>query len=117
MDCHFQVSPCLNVDNSSHYGSSIDTNIYHHWNTSITDVFAHPDVGSNLFSFCKCQSLFNDCNVDTSLAVSDPVLCTLDFVESLDVVDTCQVVFRHDPRGHNSGFYQIYQNNVHTVCL
>ena len=111
--CHIQASPCLNVDNSIHYGFSIDTNIYHQWNTSIADVVIHPDAGNHVFLLCKCQSPCNDGNVDTSLAVSSSVLCTLDFIQSLDVVDNYQVVFLHDPRGHNSGFYRIYHNDGH----
>ena len=115
--CHFQTSPCQSVDNSNHYGFSIDTNIYHQWNTSIADAVAHPDAGSNVFFFCKCQSPCNDGNVDASLVVNDPVMCTLDFIQSMDVVDMCQVVFLHDPRGYNSGFYQMYYNDVHVACL
>ena len=78
-------------------------------------VFLHDPRAYNS-GFYQIYQIYH-CNVDTSLAVSDPVLCTLDCIESLGVVDTCQVVFLHDPRGYNSGFYQIYQNNAHIVCL
>ena len=64
------------------------------------------------FLTCKCQLPFKNCSVDVSLADNTPVFCTLDFIESLDVVNTCQVV-----RGHSSGFYYIYQDNVNSVHL
>ena len=91
---HFQTSLGQNVNNSNHYGLSIDTNICHQRNTSIADAVVHPDAGNNVFLCCKCQSPCNDGNVDT-----------------------CQVVFLHDPRGLNSGFYQMYYNDVHVACL
>ena len=117
VDHHVQASSCMNVNSSNHYSFSIDTNICHQENTNVSDVTMHPDAGSNVFLFCKCQSLCNDANIDASLAVNEPVLCTLDFIESLDVIDTCQVVFLHYPRGHSSGFYQLFQNDVHIICL
>ena len=110
-------SPTMNVHNTNHYSSCIDTNICHQLNTSVTDVSAHPDVGNIVFVTCKCQLPSRNCNVDVSLADSTPVLCTLDFIESLDTAHTYQVVFVHDPRGCISGFYYMYQNDVDIICL
>ena len=36
---------------------------------------------------------------------------------SFSIDTNCQVVFLHDPRGHSSGFYQIFQSDVHIICL
>ena len=117
VDCHVQASSCINVNSSKYYGFSIDTNICHQENTNISDVTMHPDDGSNVLFCCKCESSCNDVNINASLVVNEPVLCTVDFIVSLDVIDTCQVVFLHDPRGHSSGFYQILQNDVHIIGL
>ena len=70
-----------------------------------------PVVGNIVFVTCGCQLPCRDCNDST------PVLCTLDFIKSLDITHTCQVVFVHDPRGCSSGFYYMYRNNVNVVCL
>ena len=115
--CLEQVSPTMNVYNNNHYSSCIDTNINHRLNTNNTDVSAHPVVGSIVFVTCGCQLPCRDCNVEVSLADSTPVLCTLDFIESLDITHTCQVVFVHDPRGCSSGIYYMYRNDVNVVCL
>ena len=65
--------------------------------------------------------LDSNCGVDTSPEDNFPVLCTLDFIESLDFTDTHQVVFVHDLRGHSFRFYYMYQECVgnsllHTCC-
>ena len=108
------VSPRVNVHNTNHYGFCIDTNTHNQLNTSVTD---HPDAGFTVFLTFKCQLRFNNCSVDVSLVDNTSVFCILDFIESLDVVNTCQVVFVHDPRGHSSGFYYIYQDNDSSVFL
>ena len=56
-------------------------------------------------------------SVDTSLAGNIPVLSTLDLIVSLDLADTCQVVFLHDPRGHRSGIYNMYQGYLDNKFL
>ena len=112
-----QSSPTMNVYNTNHYGSCIDTNIHRQLNTGVADVLAPLDVGSIVFMACKCQLPFKDCHVDISLDDSTPVLCTLDFIESLNTAHTYQVVFVHYPRGLSSGFYYMYQESVDTICL
>ena len=112
-----QGSSTMNVHNANHYSYCIDTNIHHQSNTSVTDVSAHPDVGNIVVVTCKCQLLSRDYNVDVSLADSISVLCTFDFIESLDTAHTYQVVFVHNPRGRSSGFYCMYQNEVDIICF
>ena len=98
------VSPRMNVHNANLYGFCIDTNTHNQLNTSVTDLPAHPDVGHIVFLTCRCQLLFDNCSVNASLVDNTSVLCILDFIDSLDVVNTYQVVFVHDTRGHSSGF-------------
>ena len=74
-------------------------------------------MGGIVFVACKCQLPSKDCNVDISLGDSTSVLCTLDFIESLDTAHAYQVVFVHDPRDCSSGFYYMYLKSFDTICL
>ena len=112
-----QSSSTMHVYNPQYYSVCIDTNIHRQSNTSVTDVLTTPDVGNIVFMACKCQVPFEDCDVDISLNDSLPVLCTLDFIKSLDTGHTHQVVFFHDSRGLSSGFYYMYQESVDSICL
>ena len=60
------------------------TNTYHQLNTNDANVSVHPEVGNTIFWSCQCQVPFEVCSVDTYLAANIPVLCTLEFIESLD---------------------------------
>ena len=115
---HFpQSRSTMHVYNPQYYSVCIDTNIHRQSNTSVTDVLTTPDMGNIVFTACKCQLSFKDCDVDNSLNDSLPVLCTLDFIKSLDTGHTHQVVFLHDSRGLSSGFYYMYQESVDSICL
>ena len=111
------ASPRLNVHNANHYGFCIDTNTHNQLNTSVTDLPVHPDAGNIVFWTCRCQLPFDNCGVDASLVDNTSVLFILDFIESLDVVNSYQVVFVHNLRDHSSGFYYIYQDNDSSVFL
>ena len=107
----------MDVYNIKNYSSCIDKNINHHLNTSVSDVSTHSDMDNIIFVTCGCQLPCKDDNVKVSLADSIPVLCTIDFIESLDTNHTCQVVFVHDPEACSSGFYYVYKNAVDVVFL
>ena len=46
-----------------------------------------------------------------------PVFYTVDFIGLLDFTDMWSVVFVHDPRGHNFGFYYLYEVCVDKIFL
>ena len=112
-----QSNSTMNVHITNCHNLCIDVNIHHQSNTSYTEVSMTPDVGNIVFMSCKCHLLCTEHHVDISLAYNTLVLCTVDFIVSLDYTHTYQVVFIHDPRGFSSGFYYMYQKSGDIFCL
>ena len=115
-----QSSSTLNVNSIVQYDVCSETNINYQWNTNIADGIVHPNVGNIYFCNYQCHSTHECWNYGAVTPVLLPVLCAVDIMLPLETVYSCQVVYLHDPKGRDSGFYYLWYdqsgNSFFHIC-